>query len=159
MSKRKFKVNIQSFVSWAAAIIILALGAKILHFPWAEYLIIIGFALEFIVFIVLGFTTRPEGKVHSTAGNPAMLEKMEAIFGQLNKNIEINNKINAALLNEVGVKTIAQALEQPANIASLDIQGLQVKINSVGQNFDILNHTLIELNNHYTKQVEAFKSR
>lgn len=159
MSKSKNKITIQSYVSWAAAIIILALGAKILHYEWAEYLIIVGFALEFIVFVVLGFTTKSESKIKNSGIDGELIERLEKSLSIVAKTVENNSKITAALLNEVGAQTIAQALERSSEVSHLDVSALQSKIDLTGKNFDNLNQTLIALAQKNQNIVDAFNSK
>jgi gliding motility-associated protein GldL len=57
--KKKFKLGINTLISWGASIVIIGLMFKILHWKGGEYMIAIGLITEAILFFVLGFQSEP----------------------------------------------------------------------------------------------------
>lgn len=162
MSNKKKKYTIQSFISWAAAIIILALGAKILHYAWAEYLIIVGFALEFIVFMIMGFTYQETNNIEVTQNDSRidddLINTLTLALTKVAESTNNNSKIINALVSEIGVSKLSETLNRTKAISELELNDIQNKISLTGENFEKLNQTIVELNNSYSKQVQAFRS-
>ena len=57
--KKKFKLGINTLISWGASVVIIGLMFKILHWKGGEYMIAIGLITEAILFFVLGFQSEP----------------------------------------------------------------------------------------------------
>lgn len=53
--KRKFKVGINNIVSWGATVVIIGLMAKLQHWPWGDWMIVLGLGTEALLFLILGF--------------------------------------------------------------------------------------------------------
>lgn len=61
--KKKFKLGINTLISWGASVVIIGLMFKILHWKGGELMIAIGLITEAILFFVLGFqaeSTEPD---------------------------------------------------------------------------------------------------
>ena len=56
--KKKFKLGMNTFISWGASVVIVGLMFKILHWKGGEIMITIGLITEAVLFFVLGF--KPE---------------------------------------------------------------------------------------------------
>ncbi len=54
-NKKKGKIGIDSFISWGATIVIVGLMFKLQHWPWGDWMIVIGLGTEAILFLLLGF--------------------------------------------------------------------------------------------------------
>lgn len=54
-AQRKFKVGINNVVSWGATVVIIGLMAKLQHWPWGDWMIILGLGTEALLFLLLGF--------------------------------------------------------------------------------------------------------
>src|SRR5690606_22148755 len=54
-TQRKFKVGINNIVSWGATVVIIGLMAKLQHWPWGDWMIIVGLGTEAFLFLILGF--------------------------------------------------------------------------------------------------------
>ncbi|PYF68428.1 GldL-related protein [Pedobacter nutrimenti] len=173
MSKNNIKFPVQKFVSFSAAIIIAGLAAKISHFPGSDYVMLTGFVAEIIMFIILGITYKePKTQISGSPVNERFISDLQITMAELNKtleilanNTELNSKINTALVNEIGIKGIAEALSKPNELSSLNVQELQVMIDRTGNNMNVLNKGFITLHNvvedlstRYSKQINAFKS-
>ena len=57
---KKFKITIDSVISWGAAIVIVGLMAKLQHWPWGDWMIVVGLGTEAILFLILGFQKQEE---------------------------------------------------------------------------------------------------
>lgn len=53
--KKKFKIGVNSLISWGATIVIIGLMFKILHWKGGEYMIAIGLITEALLFFYMGF--------------------------------------------------------------------------------------------------------
>ena len=53
--KKKFKLGMNTFISWGASVVIVGLMFKILHWKGGEIMITIGLITEAVLFFVLGF--------------------------------------------------------------------------------------------------------
>ncbi len=58
--KRKFKISINTLISWGASIVIVGLMFKILHWKGGELMIAVGLITESLLFFILGFQSPPE---------------------------------------------------------------------------------------------------
>jgi gliding motility-associated protein GldL len=79
---RKFRIGINTLISWGASVVIIGLMFKILYLPGGEWMIGVGLAVEAVLFFILGFqadSDEPEpAAVYTaeTAGNAAALDRM-----------------------------------------------------------------------------------
>jgi gliding motility-associated protein GldL len=53
--KKKFKITLDSLISWGAVIVIIGLMAKLQHWPWGDWMIVAGLGTEAFLFFILGF--------------------------------------------------------------------------------------------------------
>lgn len=53
--KKKFKITLDTVISWGATVVIVGAMAKILHWPGGELIIGIGLATEAALFFIMGF--------------------------------------------------------------------------------------------------------
>lgn len=53
--KKKFKIGMNSLISWGATVVIIGLMFKILHWKGGEYMIAIGLITEAFLFFIMGF--------------------------------------------------------------------------------------------------------
>lgn len=58
--KNKSKIGLNNFISWGASIVIIGLMAKLMHWPWGDWLIIVGLGTEALLFFLLGFQNTEE---------------------------------------------------------------------------------------------------
>ncbi len=80
-NKKKFKIGINTLISWGASVVIVGLMAKLQHWAWGDWMIVVGLGTEAILFFVLGFQAEhdepEEAPVYApAAGNAAALDKM-----------------------------------------------------------------------------------
>ena len=53
--KKKFKLGINTLISWGASVVIVGLMFKILHWKGGEIMIAVGLITEALLFFALGF--------------------------------------------------------------------------------------------------------
>lgn len=58
--KKKFKFGINTLINWGATVVIIGLMFKILHFPYGDWMIGIGLAVEALLFFIMGFLAAEE---------------------------------------------------------------------------------------------------
>lgn len=80
--KEKFKIGINNVVSWGAAVVIIGLMAKLMHWPWGDWMIIVGLGTEAFLFFLLGFQKEAPseaavvGVSHTNVGATAALDNL-----------------------------------------------------------------------------------
>lgn len=156
--KRKFKIGINSVISWGASVVIVGLMFKILHWPGGEWMIAVGLITEAILFFILGFQadnpepdwTRvypeldeefsgelPKSSVRAAAapvavGNTAALDKMLQ-----------DAKISPELIGNLGdgLRSFGDKVAAIGNVsdASLATNQFTQKLQSAAAGFDKLN--------------------
>ena len=148
--KKKFKLGMNTFISWGASVVIVGLMFKILHWKGGEIMITIGLITEAVLFFVLGFKSEavepdwtkvyPEldeefkGEVsRSTSGSSvASLDKMMS-----------EAKIGPDLIESLGsgLRTFGEkvsAISGIADTASATVE-LASKVKTASGSFDNLN--------------------
>ena len=148
--KKKFKLGMNTFISWGASVVIIGLMFKILHWKGGEIMITIGLITEAVLFFVLGFKSEavepdwtkvyPEldeefkGEVsRSTSGSSvASLDKMMS-----------EAKIGPDLIESLGsgLRTFGEkvsAISGIADTASATVE-LASKVKTASGSFDNLN--------------------
>lgn len=81
--KGNFKIGINNVISWGAAVVIVGLMAKLMHWPWGDWMIIVGLGTEAFLFLLLGFQKEEPtalatavGVTHTNVGAAAALDNM-----------------------------------------------------------------------------------
>lgn len=80
--KEKFKIGIDNVISWGAAVVIIGLMAKLMHWPWGDWMIIVGLGTEAFLFFLLGFQKHTSsdapvaGVAHTNVGATAALDNL-----------------------------------------------------------------------------------
>lgn len=130
--KGSFKIGINNVVSWGAAVVIIGLMAKLMHWPWGDWMIIVGLGTEAFLFFLLGFQREePEPEtsaqvVHSNAGATVALDNMLAkgdvnpeLIGRLGDGLKhfgdqvhaISNVSNVSIATNQFAETLKNATE------------------------------------------------
>lgn len=116
--KTKGKVGIDSFISWGATIVIIGLMFKLQHWPYGDWMIVIGLGTEAILFILLGFqamwnNTAPEETVQQAGSNGLL----DSLFKDANISPETIENLGAGLRN-FGEKVASISQIADASIAN-----------------------------------------
>jgi len=123
MSKKgTFKIGINNLVSWGAAVVIIGLMAKLQHWPWGDWLIVVGLGTEAILFFLLGFqrdadeseTVVKTAVVQPSSGATVALDNM---FQQANVSPELIGKLGDGL-KHFGEKVDAISKVSDASMAT-----------------------------------------
>jgi gliding motility-associated protein GldL len=152
--KKKFKLGINTLISWGASIVIVGLMFKILHWKGGEYMIAIGLITEALLFFVLGFQGEavepdwtkvyPEldeefkGDVTRSAGGGASASSTAALDKMLTE-----AKIGPELIESLGIGLRSfgdkvSAISGIADTASATTE-LTAKVKTASGSFDSLN--------------------
>jgi gliding motility-associated protein GldL len=145
--QKKMKITLDSFISWGAVIVILGLMAKLQHWPWGDWMIVVGLGTEALLFLLLGFqkhqdeldptyaetvATRANAVSQVSTGSTAALDKM----------LE-NAQITPELLGKLGdgLRSFGQQVTalQSVTDASLATTQFSDSIKSATQGFHQLN--------------------
>lgn len=156
--KRKFKLGINTLISWGASIVIIGLMFKILHWEGGEYMIAIGLITEAVLFFVLGFQAEqsepdwtrvyPEldegftGELPKTSVRPAVAATGVSNTAALDKMLQ-DAKISPDLIGNLGdgLRSFGEKVSAINNVsdASLATNQFTDKIKSASAGFDKLN--------------------
>ena len=153
--KGKFKLGINTFISWGASIVIVGLMFKILHWKNGELMIAIGLITEEILFFILGFQTEatepdwtrvypeldeefkgdlPSSRAMASGSGTAALDQMMS-------DAKIGPELIASLgtgLRTFGDKVTAISNVSDASIATTEFTG---KLKAASNSFDNLSNS------------------
>jgi len=155
--KGKFKVGINNIVSWGATVVIIGLMAKLQHWPWGDWMIVVGLGTEAFLFLILGFQ-REENDVDWTRVYPELAEDYQgelpkasarpvqaAAVGNtaaLDKMLQ-DAKISPDLIGNLGdsLRSFGDKVAAISNVSDASIATSQFteKVKSATQGFDRLN--------------------
>ncbi|WP_257658404.1 type IX secretion system motor protein PorL/GldL [Parapedobacter lycopersici] len=155
--KGKFKVGINNVVSWGATVVIIGLMAKLQHWPWGDWMIVVGLGTEAFLFLILGFQregddvdwTRvyPElaedydGELPKTTTRPAPVANI-GHTAALDKMLQ-DAKISPDLIGNLGdgLRSFGDKVSAISNVsdASLATAQFTEKVKSATSGFDQLN--------------------
>lgn len=154
--KRKFKVGINNIVSWGATVVIIGLMAKLQHWPWGDWMIVLGLGTEALLFLILGFQQEGDD-VDWTRVYPELAEDyrgelptasarpVQAVSGHtaaLDKMLQ-DAKISPDLIGNLGdgLRSFGDKVATISNVsdASLATSQFTEKVKSASQGFDQLN--------------------
>ncbi|WP_257666513.1 type IX secretion system motor protein PorL/GldL [Parapedobacter tibetensis] len=163
--KRKFKVGINNIISWGATIVIIGLMAKLQHWAWGDWLIVVGLGTEALLFLLLGFQT--EGNdVDWTRVYPELDENYQGELPQATaKPIGVGNtaaldkmlqdaRISPDLIGNLGdgLRSFGDKVSAISNVsdASLATNQFTEKVKNATNNFDRLNIAFEKASNDLT---------
>jgi len=140
-NKNKGKIGIDSFISWGATIVIVGLMFKLQHWPWGDWMIVIGLGTEAILFLLLGFQSigTDSNEVEEVKVSNVQASGHTAALDSMLKNADISpeaiNNLGAGLKSFSNtVSSISQVAE--STIATEDFAN---KIKSASLGFDKFN--------------------
>jgi len=151
--KKKFKLGINSLISWGASIVIVGLMFKILHWKGGEYMIAVGLITEALLFFGLGFL--PDAKEPDwTKVYPELNEEFK---GEVSRSSSVGSASSTAALDKMlndakigpelieslgtGLRTFGDkvsAISGIADTASATTE-LAAKVKTASGSFDSLN--------------------
>ena len=151
--KAKFKLGINSLISWGATVVIIGLMFKILHWKGGEMMIAAGLITEAILFFVMGFQSEPKdpewsrvypeldedynGELPKSSARP--VQASASSTAALDKMME-DAKIGPELIESLGtgLRTFGDKVANISNIA--DASGatneFTAKVKTASQKFD-----------------------
>lgn len=118
--KGKFKVGINNIISWGAAVVIIGLMAKLQHWPWGDWMIVVGLGTEAVLFFLLGFQREDDSpsvetqmvQVNSGGATTAALDNML-------KNAEVNPEMIGKLGE--GLKSFGDKVQAISNVSDVSL--------------------------------------
>ena len=153
--KRKFKIGINTLISWGASVVIIGLMFKILHFQGGEWMIAVGLSVEAALFFILGFQAESK-EPDWTRVYPELSEDYQGEFPQastkavasvgntaaLDKMLQ-DAKISPDLIGNLGdgLRTFSDKVTAISNVsdASLATNQFTEKLKTATNEFDKLN--------------------
>lgn len=137
--KEKFKIGINNIISWGAAVVIVGLMAKLVHWPWGDWMIIVGLGTEAVLFILLGFQKDTEEVQASPASsvNAGAANALDKMLHQGDINPELISRLGDGL-RHFGDKV--KAINDVAD-ASLATQQFTSSLKSTSEGFNRLNES------------------
>lgn len=178
LSSNKGKKLLNYFYSWGAAIVIVGATFKIIHFPYANIVLMVGMFTEALVFLVSGFDNSSGDAVASgsgvilgssnTSGNIANSDTTSGDTGKVQK-----GKVSGSVVIIGGGGVAAQGTGgsiAPSGIASTSIPSSATSgnvpsqntpeynqsLNNTAQNLEEFSHTIQSLNEASQKLLTAY---
>ena len=156
--KGKFKVGINNIVSWGATVVIIGLMAKLQHWPWGDWMIVVGLGTEAFLFLILGFQRESEdvdwtrvypelaedytGELPKASARPAAQPSGIGNTAALDKMLQ-DAKISPDLIGNLGdgLRSFGDKVSAISNVsdASLATTQFTEKVKSATQGFAQLN--------------------
>lgn len=132
--KKKFGFSINTLINWGASVVIIGLMFKILHFPYGNWMIGIGLAVEALLFFILGFMASEE-EVDWTRAYPELDENFN---GELP--VKSSRQVAVAQPVSVGNTAALDKLLQDAKIDENLIGNLGDGLRSFGDKVASISH-------------------
>ena len=156
--KGKFKIGINNIVSWGATVVIIGLMAKLQHWAWGDWMIVVGLGTEAFLFLILGFQQETEdvdwtrvypelandyaGELPKTSARAAQPVSAAGNTAALDKMLQ-DAKISPDLIGNLGdgLRSFGDKVAAISNVsdASLATSQFTEKIKTATGGFDRLN--------------------
>ncbi|SEM97885.1 gliding motility-associated protein GldL [bacterium A37T11] len=136
--RKRFGVN--TFISWGASVVIVGLMAKLEHWVWGDWMIIVGLCTEAVLFFVLGFQAEDssEPEVLTVASAPVSTGHTAALDKMLQ-----DARISPDLIGNLGdgLRSFGDKVAAISNVSDASIATSQFtdKLKSATSGFDKLN--------------------
>ncbi len=138
--KGKFKVGINNFISWGATVVIIGLMAKLMHWPWGDWLIVVGLGTEALLFFLLGFQREEDAAPEMQAVSANNVGATVALDNMLH-----DANINAETIGRLGegLRTFGEKVEAISNVSDVSLASAQfaTSLKSASEGFGNLNRS------------------
>ena len=137
--EKRGKVGIDSFISWGATIVIVGLMFKLQHWPWGDWMIVIGLGTEAVLFLLLGFQAIGTDTSESNEVSGMQGSGHTAALDSMLKNADINEETINNL--GVGLRSFSNTVESISKVADSTIatEDFVNKMKSASIGFDKFN--------------------
>ncbi len=139
--KEKFKVGINNIISWGATVVIIGLMAKLMHWPWGDWMIIVGLGTEAFLFLLLGFQKEaPEAETVTTGvgnANAGASNALDKLLQQGDVNPELIGRLGDGL-RQFGDKV--KAISDVSDV-SLATNQFATSLKNTSEGFNRLNES------------------
>lgn len=136
--KGKFKVGLNNFISWGATVVIIGLMAKLMHWPWGDWLIVVGLGTEALLFFLLGFQ-RDEETVTApvTVNNAGVTVALDNMLHDANISQEMIGRLGD------GLRTFGEKVHAISNVSDVSLASSQfaASLKTASEGFGKLNHS------------------
>lgn len=98
--KEKSRIGLNNIISWGASVVIIGLMAKLMHWPWGDWMIVVGLGTEAVLFFLLGFQKEaPEAETVAVAGpsNAGASNALDKLLQQGDVNPELIGRLGDGL--------------------------------------------------------------
>lgn len=98
--KGKSRIGLNNIISWGASVVIIGLMAKLMHWPWGDWMIVVGLGTEALLFFLLGFQKEaPEAETVAVAGpsNAGASNALDKLLQQGDVNPELIGRLGDGL--------------------------------------------------------------
>lgn len=139
--KGKSKYGIDNFISWGASVVIIGLMAKLMHWPWGDWLIVVGLGTEAVLFFMLGFQQTDQDEVEATrpvlAGNAGAAASLDNLLQQ--------GDITPAMIQRLGdgLRSFQDKIQAISNVSDASLATTQFtdSLRDASQGFKRLNES------------------
>jgi gliding motility-associated protein GldL len=139
-NKKKGKIGIDSFISWGATIVIVGLMFKLQHWPWGDWMIVIGLGTEAILFLLLGFQAiGTDSSSHDDEVSSVQVSGHTAALDSMLQHADISHETINSL--GVGLKTFSDTVGSISKVvdSSIATDEFVNKMKSASLGFDKFN--------------------
>ncbi len=165
---RTWRVLMSRLYGWGAAVVIAGALFKIMHWPYADFMLILGMGTEVLVFFLSGFEDVYEEPDWSLvypelAGGEAVAGRRPAAGGAVTANLTLSNtldklledaKIGPELINDLG-RGLRNLSENASRLA--DLSNAAVATNQYIQHIESASRSVVELNQTYQATADSLK--
>jgi uncharacterized protein YoxC len=173
--KKDFKFWVDKAVSIGAAVVIVGALFKILHWPFANELLIVGMLTEALIFLIYAYLPSDDHGGSSSVGGSATLDSAELIqaLNEVKQTIDnTNNSLGAISSSTQGLQNLNAKFEEVGN--TLDAlnqfysslknvtETMTSSASEAARTKDQLNalaNNLTELNHVYSNMIHAIKGK
>ncbi len=136
----KFKIGINNIISWGAAVVIVGLMAKLVHWPWGDWMIIVGLGTEAILFLLLGFQKESDDSdtvVVNGASNAGAANALDKMLQQGDINPELIGRLGD------GLRQFSQKVQAINDMADVSLATTQfaTSLKNTTEGFNRLNES------------------
>lgn len=118
--KGKFKVGINNIISWGAAVVIIGLMAKLQHWPWGDWMIVVGLGTEAVLFFLLGFQREDDSPQVVEAAIPVSSNTGASVaLDNMLKNADVNPEMIGKLGE--GLKSFGDKVQAISNVSDVSL--------------------------------------
>lgn len=152
--KEKFKIGLNNIISWGASVVIIGLMAKLMHWPWGDWMIVVGLGTEAVLFFLLGFqkdSPEPETvEVAAGTSNAGAANALDKLLQQGDVNPELIGRLGDGLRSfgdKVRAITDVSDVSLATNQFAHSLKSTSEGFNRLNESFEKVSRDLANIGN------------